>query len=298
MAGACASVVLGYLIWGVAVGPRRLRIERHAVRLPHLPDSWIGARIALLSDIHLGMLLGNENVASQAVEHLVRHRPAAILLAGDYVVHPSEDGAGRIAAMLNVLRPLCGAGMPVFAVLGNHDYQLPSDVPRCPPLEDQITRGLRGLGIIVLRNEAVTVPTPGRRPGGTPLYVVGIGEHRAGDDDVCGALAAVPAQAPRIVLMHNPETFPKLPAGAAPLAFAGHTHGSQVRLVPGTAPAWWLGMAGQAADLQHGSGWVAGDFGRPGNRLYITRGIGFSRVPVRINAPPELTYFTLLRARA
>jgi predicted MPP superfamily phosphohydrolase len=42
-------------------------------------------------------------------------------------------------------------------------------------------------------------------------------------------------------------------------------------------------------------GWIEG-YGEQGNRLYVNRGIGFSIVPVRINAPPELTVFTLTRA--
>jgi predicted MPP superfamily phosphohydrolase len=41
-------------------------------------------------------------------------------------------------------------------------------------------------------------------------------------------------------------------------------------------------------------GWIP-DYGAPGNRLYVNRGIGFSRVPIRINCPPELTWITLRR---
>jgi predicted MPP superfamily phosphohydrolase len=37
--------------------------------------------------------------------------------------------------------------------------------------------------------------------------------------------------------------------------------------------------------------------GQAGKRLYVNRGIGFSIVPVRINAVPELTIFTLERAK-
>ena len=41
--------------------------------------------------------------------------------------------------------------------------------------------------------------------------------------------------------------------------------------------------------------WAIHD-GAAGNRLYVNRGIGFSYVPVRIDCPPELTLFTLVRA--
>ena len=62
------------------------------------------------------------------------------------------------------------------------------------------------------------------------LYMVGIGSHYANHDAPAVALAQVPEQAPRIVMMHNPDSFSVLPAGTAPLMVAGHTHGGQIRL--------------------------------------------------------------------
>lgn len=89
--------------------------------------------------------------------------------------------------------------------------------------------------------------------------------------------------------MHNPDTFDALPPGAAPLAVAGHTHGGQVR-VP-FFPEWSYLALVQGGEV-HVDGWIDG-FGEPGNRLYVNRGIGMSLVPLRVNAPPELTIFTL-----
>jgi len=40
-------------------------------------------------------------------------------------------------------------------------------------------------------------------------------------------------------------------------------------------------------------GWI--NTGAAGNRLYVNRGIGFSIVPARVHAFPELTLFTLRR---
>ena len=54
----------------------------------------------------------------------------------------------------------------------------------------------------------------------------------------------------------------------------------------------WFLLTYDEEELVHVAGWIE-DFGKPGNNLYINRGIGFSRVPLRINAPPELTLFKL-----
>jgi uncharacterized protein len=296
--------LLGLLGWSVGIGPRRLRVERCVARLPRLPDGWDGEDVALLSDVQLGMPLGNRAVAARAVRHIVRQRPAAVLLAGDFILHTPEDATDRLAAVVDLLRPLTDAGLPTFAVLGNHDYQREGDAPRTPPLETQIAAALTGIGVTVLRNEVAEIPPrrSGRDNGsgsdgtdGTPLFVVGLGAHRMQDDDVPAALAGLPQQAARIVLMHNPETFPQLPAGSAPLAVAGHTHGAQVRLLPGSGVPLWMRLLRMPADQRRGPGWVDPAFGAAGNRLYVSRGIGFSKAPVRLNAPPELTYFTLRR---
>jgi uncharacterized protein len=294
LAGAVVGVGAGYLVWGLAVEPRRLRVERQVVRVRHLPPTWRGRCLALLADAQVGMTLGNEGVVAEAVKRVVHQRPAAVLLAGDFILHTAGNAAARIATIARLLAPITAAGIPVFAVLGNHDYDQPSDAPREMPLEDQVAASLRGAGITLLRNERAAVPWPaGVHPGRTPLFVVGLGERRMDDDDPFAAFAGLPPEAPRVVLMHNPETFRRLPAGSAPFAVAGHTHGAQVRLVPGAADPWWMRLTGMPGDLRHGAGWMDPEFGAPGNRLYVSRGVGFSRVPLRINAPPELTFFTL-----
>lgn len=94
-----------------------------------------------------------------------------------------------------------------------------------------------------------------------------------------------------MVLLHHPDSFERLPAGTAPLALAGHTHGGQFR-VPFT-PEWtWMTFAEE--DEVHPDGWIP-DFGASGNRLYVNRGIGFSTLPLRLNCPPEITYVLLRR---
>jgi predicted MPP superfamily phosphohydrolase len=42
-------------------------------------------------------------------------------------------------------------------------------------------------------------------------------------------------------------------------------------------------------------GWSKPNYGQPGNRLYVNVGIGFSDIPIRINATPEVTFFRLRR---
>jgi uncharacterized protein len=124
----------------------------------------------------------------------------------------------------------------------------------------------------------------------SPIFSLafGIAPEKPGTTNVEQALDQVPASAPRVIIMHNPDTFAQFPAYSAPLAVAGHTRGGQIRIpfLP-----QWTWMAFTQDDEVHADGWVP-NYGAQGNHLSVNRGIGFSIVPIRINCVPELTIFT------
>lgn len=290
-----ALVIL--LAWGL-IEPRLLDIEHEEAAIVGLPAAWEGQRIAQVSDFQIGMWLDNPGTAEDAVEAIVADGPALVLLSGDFVYHPADDDKTRedMRSIAQAVRSLVDADIPTYAVLGNHDYAMaqPDSEPN-HELATEITATLEGEGVEVLFNEAVALPSPdgaAESDDGRPLYLVGVGSHFAGNDHVDKALEAVPDDAPTMVMMHNPDSFPKLPADAAPLAVAGHTHGGQVRL-PGL-PSFSYMTFGKSGEV-HVDGWID-DYGAPGNRLYVNRGIGMSLLPLRINCKPELTLFTLRNA--
>ena len=262
--------------------PYRLVTDTIDGPVPGLPEGWQGAKVVLLADCQVGLFMDNRATVRRAVARTVALRPALVLLAGDFI-HDTERGIEPVAELL---RPLTAAGIPTFAVLGNHDYAMPTHrATGNATLARKLGAALEGVGIPVLHNEAVAL----ENMDGETLYLVGIGTHIPESDDPEAALSSVPAGAPRVALMHHPESYAKIPAQQAPLAFAGHTHGGQVRLplAPGRTLLTWL------RDRQNYNEDWATQHGQPGNRLYVTRGIGCSVVPIRLNCPPELTLVTL-----
>ncbi len=283
------------LIWGVIIEPRLIDREEEIAPIPGLPPAWAGQRVALITDLHVDMWLANTDTIRRIVAELIEERPAAVLLGGDFLYDPGADASEEIREVVVLLRPLGEAGIATYAVLGNHDYvvdELDEAEPGERKRDDvawQLRQALEAIGIPVVHNAAIPLPPPGGGAAGPPLYLVGIGSAWAGEARPDEALDDVPDGAPRLVLMHNPDTFAELPAGSAPLAVAGHTHGGQVR-VP-FLPEWsWLTYA--VEDEVHADGWIDG-YGAPGNRLYVNRGIGFGTAPIRVNCPPEVTVFTL-----
>ncbi|HLH23951.1 MAG TPA: metallophosphoesterase [Chloroflexota bacterium] len=280
--------------WGVAVEPYRVDCREEAAVVPGLPPAWEARRLALFGDLQVGILLANLATVRRVVRQVAAARPAAALLAGDFLYRAVRDRARQIRALVGLLEPLPAAGIPTYAVLGNHDYPVQHVMP--DPSGAASARELReaftAIGVRVLHNEALALDAPGAtgaEPGAAALYLVGIGPHVPGADAPLAAIRQVPAGAARVVLMHNPASFQALPAGAAPLALAGHTHGGQIR-VPFKPE--WSGWSWTRHRVQPADGWLQGT-GAPGNHLYVNRGIGFSCLPVRFGCPPELTFFTL-----
>jgi predicted MPP superfamily phosphohydrolase len=196
--------------------------------------------------------------------------------------------------VLGLLQPLIDAKIPTYAVLGNHDYELMNEGSR---METEVARRVRfaldSAGIHMMDNRAVAVWAPGADSAASePLYIVGIGDKWARNDSSAAAVGKVPAGAPRIVFMHDPDSYAHIPANQAPIAVAAHTHGLQIGIPWVSDWLWRTQFSDEGSEVQ---GWV-NDYGQPGNRLYINRGIGFSILPGRINAFPELTVFTLTRA--
>lgn len=283
---ACVVLVLMVAVYGVLIEPRLILDERrYQVGVPALGSEWDGTEVAVLSDLQVGMWWANTGMAERAVARVVAADPDAVLLAGDFVYSTDPGIAVQVDAVLELLDPLRVAGIPTFAVLGNHDYAVGA--------AEELTAGLEEQGVTVLLNEAVPLPGPdGGDPAGR-LHVVGLGPVVPALADAEAALGGVPDGAPRVVMMHNPTAFPSLPAGSAPLAVAGHTHCGQIAL-PGT-PTWsYLALTAEEAVVA--DGFAPQGHGAAGNRLFVTCGIGFSVVPVRINAPPQVVFFELTTA--
>lgn len=283
------AVVALLLAWGL-LEPYFIDEQAHEASIPALPGAWEGERVALIADMQIGMRLGNTRTIERIVDRIVQEAPATVLIAGDFVYHPGETfEEAQLAARL--LEPLTRAGIPTFAVLGNHDYAMPTkSAAKNQALAAAVRAALEGVGIRVLENEAVALPAPNASED-DPLFLVGVGAHISGNDAPEIALEGLPVDAPRIAMMHHPNSFAAFPEGSAPLAVAGHTHGGQFR-IPFMPDTTWMTFT--EGDEVHADGWIS-DYGASGNRLYVNRGIGFSVVPLRLNCPPELTWFTLTR---
>ena len=226
-----------------------------------------GLRIVHLTDIHHSLYTPLDDV-QRAVHLSNRLRPEFVALTGDYVTL-SPDYIWPVAEALGKLRARLG----VFAVLGNHDFDVDAD---------EITHALRSQHIHVLRNSHRVL-----RHGSAALWVIGVDDVWYGADDLRGALRSVPTRDPKVLLCHNPLGIHRAAAHGIDLVLSGHTHGGQVRL-PVVGSVYGRSKLG----VRFVDGWNRLD----GTQIYVNRGIGKVLLPVRVACPAEIACLRLRKA--
>ncbi len=251
---------------------RRLRLPEHDLALPNWPGRLDGLRVAVVADLHAGGPTVRERRLDELASATAGAAPDLVVLLGDYV-DPGVLGGrrmnpGTVALRLARLRAPVG----VVAVLGNQDWRHEGHA---------MGAALRHAGLRVLENEAVRLEARGG-----PLWVAGVADLRARDPRVGAALAAVPAGEPVLMLSHDPDVFPYVPARVA-LTLAGHLHGGQVDLplIPRRLPS------------RHGARYKAGHVIEQGRHLFVSRGVGETGIPLRLGAPPEVPILRLTGSR-
>ena len=263
-----------------------LRVRRWAIR----PAGWTGGalRIAVLSDLHVG----EPWVTLDRVRRIVTRANA---LGADLIILLGDLPAGhrfvsRTVALTDVADALSQLAAPlgVHAILGNHDWWDDRAAQARGGGPSHVADLLQGAGINVLQNRALRLGD-GREGG--QFWLAGLDDQLAlplgdgryrGLDDLPGTLAQITDDAPVILLAHEPDIFPQVPASVA-LTLSGHTHGGQVRLFG------WSPVVPSA----FGNRFAYGPVREDGRDLVVSGGIGCSILPLRFGVVPEITMIEL-----
>jgi predicted MPP superfamily phosphohydrolase len=262
--GAVAVSPLGVFAYSAAIGKERYEIVEHAITLPRLSPRLHGLRIVQLTDIHVGNFMKRDKL--ERYVHAVNDlQPDIVALTGDFIGSSSHFIPACAAALEKI-----EAREGVFACLGNHDYWVGAQ---------NVAEALESAGVQVMRNEAKTLILKG-----AALNIAGVDDPWRGKTDFDRPLSMIDSDAPTVMLCHQPDLFPAIARRAVDLTLSGHYHGGQVKLQ-------FLGMTVSPAHLI--SEFVEGHYRRGPSQLYVSRGIGITGPPVRLNAPPEITLLHL-----
>jgi hypothetical protein len=246
--------------WGVFAATRP-RIERVSLASSKLPAGRT-LRIALISDVHLGALVGTRALR-RILARLEMLDADLVLSAGD-LVDGQADRLSRLVPLLAAVRPRLGK----FAVIGNHECYV--------GLKHALDFHQRA-GFTVLRGTSVEV-APGLGIAGVDDPAAGSFHHTAYLDERA-ALSAIAPQTFSILLKHQPVPA-KEGEPRADLQLSGHVHRGQI--FPFNFLVRLVYPRPMGLSLLPGGG-----------HLYISRGTGTWGPPMRVLAPPEITLIVL-----
>lgn len=267
-----AALVLALLIWLLWANssPAATQVT---VASDALPEAFEGFKIAHVSDLH-NAVFGRKN---EKLLSLIRAaKPDIIAISGDLIDSRHTD----IDSALTLVEAAAEIA-PVYYVTGNHESRLDFD---------EIEPRLIAAGARVLRNEAEDI---GR--GGERIRLAGIDDPsfiRTGGTAEERAAAELEQLGDgggtfTVLLAHRPELVEVYAEYGAGLVLSGHAHGGQVRL----PLLGGLYAPGQGLLPEYDSGlYSLGE-----TQMVVSRGLGNSVAPLRVNNRPELVIVTLSR---
>lgn len=263
-----------------------LRLTGYKYKSDKLPDEFCGFRIIHLSDMH-GCVYGDE--ADKLLKKVRLNKPDIIVITGDSF----DSRRKQYFDSLHIIKKLTNI-CPVYLVTGNHEEL-------SPDLKEIFLSELSSSGVKILDGETIKISR-----GASSISLSGISDFtsfavekgllkKAIDKSLnCEELdsmksafnkklelfAANKPDGFNILLSHRPEMNLSYSENGFDLVFCGHAHGGQFRIPPIGA----IYSPGQGFLPKYSEG--AHLFGN--TTMIISRGLGNSSFPLRINNQPEI----------
>lgn len=264
------AVLVGWIVWD----NNRITVTEYTIKDNEIPESFSGYRIVQISDLH-NAEFGSEN--ELLLNNIRLLQPDIIVLTGDLIDSYHTDVDISLAFVRQAVQIA-----PTYYVFGNHEVRIPDAYRR-------LKAGMEEAGVVILEesillkrdSEVLTlvgVPDPSAFGVDSQAYTKAIDsllEERISDKSTYSVL-----------LCHRPEVFDAFVENGVDLVFTGHTHGGQIRLP--------LIGAVFAPDQGLFPAYDAGIFTKEDTTMIISRGLGNSSFPFRIDCPPEIVVATLM----
>ena len=266
----CLLLVVAALFTVALIRNKALVLTEYEIADKSLPNAFDGYRILQISDLH-NTAFGAQN--HRLLDRMAEARPDVIVFTGDMIDSRRTDLAIALAFAEQAV-----AIAPCYYVTGNHEARSPE--------YQAFKTELEALGVVILQNTAVTLTE-----GEDNISLFGLTDpaftpDSAAEAVIDEALASLShTDGFRLLLSHRPEHLAVYAKHGISLVLTGHAHGGQIRLP-------FLGGL-IAPDQGLFPAYTEGIHTEGETRMIVSRGLGNSLFPLRINNPPELVLVVL-----
>ena len=267
------AVLLIITVW-IGIANKMLTVTSFSVESANLPSEFDGYKIAHVSDLH-NAELGKDN--AKLLTEIKNAKPDIIAITGDLI----DSRRTNVEISLTFVSEAIKIA-PCYYVPGNHES-------RTNEYED-LKAGLISLGVAVLENKSESI-----YQNGEYINIFGVNDpafykKTISKDEKRVMRSLLDAHLTSngqftLMLSHRPELFEIYTEYPVDLVLSGHAHGGQFRLP----------FIGGLYAPEQGAfpKYDAGLFEKDGTSMIVSRGIGNSSFPFRLNNSPELIIIEL-----
>lgn len=253
----------------------KIDVTEYAIESVDLPKNFDGFKIVHLSDLH-NTEFGNDN--EKLLKIIKEQKPDAVFVTGDTIDGFYTNIQIPIELFKEILK-ICD----VYFVVGNHESRVNINI------YTEFINTLTEIGVIVLKDSCALI-----EKGEEKIQVIGLNDASEYKADYNSDYTVKITETINnlddesffsILLSHHPELFPEYKNTDIDLVFSGHAHGGQFRLP----------FIGGIIAPEQGlfPEFDAGVFNENNTTMIVSRGLGNSIVPVRINNSPEVVVVAL-----
>ncbi|MBT8333031.1 MAG: metallophosphoesterase [Deltaproteobacteria bacterium] len=258
-----AFALVGF--YPIFIERRKVLVNRYKIPIADLPPSFNGFTLAHLTDIHLGSFVSKSFV--EEIVHTTNSLGADVIVCtGDYVMGgDTTEQVDTVWPILSKLKSKHG----VYSVLGNHDHHADSN---------------RSLYWLERSEQDIRHKCKPIYKGKERVIIGGSGDYWYDRLDIDNTFSCTDERDCRLLLSHNPDAIDTQFDTPLALVMSGHTHGGQV-VIPFFGPPIL-----PVKNKNYSSGLIT----TAKTKLFISRGIGCSGLPVRFNCYPEIAILELV----
>ena len=268
-----AAVLVALVIW-IAWGNTALELNTYTISSSRLPESFDGYRIAHVSDLH-NAKMGEDN--EKLLTMLREADPDMIAITGDLIDSRNTNAEIALQFAQEAMKIA-----PCYYVSGNHEARVNE--------YEELKTGLISAGVIILEDTQTEISIEGQT-----ITLIGVNDPSFQTDYLFGDSETVMSskltelhtdgEVFTILLSHRPELFDTYADHDVDLVLSGHAHGGQFRLpFIGGVVAPNQGLFPE---------YDAGIYTDGNTNMLVSRGVGNSILPFRINNRPEVILIEL-----
>ena len=253
----------------------KLDVTEYTIERNNIPKKFDNFKIVHLSDLH-NTEFGKDN--EKLLKTIKEQKPDAIFVTGDSIDGFYTNIQIPIKLFKEALK-ICD----IYFIVGNHESRV--NITTSTEFIDTLT----DIGVIVLKDSNTYIEKNGEK-----IQVIGLKDtsdykleyNNNYTEKITETINNLDDKnAFSILLSHHPELFNEYKNTNIDLVFSGHAHGGQFRLP----------LIGGIVAPEQGlfPEFDAGLFNENSTTMVVSRGLGNSIVPVRVNNSPEIIVVTL-----